>query len=107
VGVVVFEVVFTMANLFEHGDIDLPLAFERRIGRIGITPALHRRHHSRQRAELNSNFGTIFALWDRLLGTYGDSSSAARIDTGLAELCDTPGVGRALALPLQLHTPRA
>jgi sterol desaturase/sphingolipid hydroxylase (fatty acid hydroxylase superfamily) len=106
-GVVAFEVVFTIANLIEHGDIDLPLAVERRIGRVCVTPALHRRHHSRRRSELNSNFGTIFAVWDRLLGTYGDSSSAARVDTGLAELSDTPSLGRALILPLHLHAPRA
>jgi len=36
------EIVFSLANLIEHGDIDLPLALERRVGRALITPALHR-----------------------------------------------------------------
>jgi sterol desaturase/sphingolipid hydroxylase (fatty acid hydroxylase superfamily) len=106
VAVVAFEVVFTIANLIEHGNINLPLAVERRIVRVCVTPALHRRHHSRRRSELNTNFGTLFAWWDRLLGTYADSSSDERIETGLAELPDTPALGRALILPLRLYAPR-
>jgi sterol desaturase/sphingolipid hydroxylase (fatty acid hydroxylase superfamily) len=105
VAVVAFEVAFTIANLIEHGDIDLPLTSERRIGRLCVTPALHRRHHSRRRSELDSNFGTLFVCWDRLLGTYADSSSRERIETGLGELPETPGIGRALALPLRLYAP--
>ena len=106
VATVVFEVVFTIANLVEHGNVDLPLAVERRIDRLCITPALHRRHHSRHRRELNTNFGTLFAWWDRLLGTYAGSSSDARIETGLAELPGTPGIGSALILPMRLYAPR-
>jgi len=102
-GVIVFEIAFSVANLIEHGDIDLPLAFERRVGRALITPALHRRHHSRQRGELDSNYGTIFAIWDRLLGTFVDNSSAVRVDTGLPELKDTPGLRAALALPARVY----
>jgi sterol desaturase/sphingolipid hydroxylase (fatty acid hydroxylase superfamily) len=49
--VVFFEVVFTIANLFEHGNIDLPLAFERRLAGLVVTPALHRRHHMRRHPE--------------------------------------------------------
>ena len=103
--VVAFEVIFTIANLVEHGDIDLPLAIERRFGRVCVTPALHRRHHSRRHSELDTNFGTVFVWWDRLLDTYTVSSSGQRIDTGLAELRATPALGRALLLPLRLYAP--
>jgi sterol desaturase/sphingolipid hydroxylase (fatty acid hydroxylase superfamily) len=103
VGVVVFEIVFSVANLIEHGDIDLPLVFERRVGHAFITPAFHRRHHSRRRHDLDSNYGTIFVIWDRLLGTFVDSSSAARVDTGLPELSHTPGLHAALLLPRRVY----
>jgi len=99
VGVIVFEIVFSMANLIEHGDIDLPLALEQRLALISITPALHRRHHSRVRGELDNNFGTIFSFWDRLLGTFLDNSSAASVDTGLPGIAETPGLRAALVLP--------
>lgn len=106
IAVVAFELIFTIANLIEHGDIDLPLAFERRMGQLCITPALHRCHHSRRRPALDSNFGTIFVFWDRLFGTYTASSSQASIDTGLAGLTETPGLGRALMLPLRTYAAR-
>jgi sterol desaturase/sphingolipid hydroxylase (fatty acid hydroxylase superfamily) len=103
--VVAFEVLFTIANLIEHGNIDLPLAIEGRLDRVCITPALHRRHHSRRGSELNTNFGTLFAWWDRLLGTHAGSSSADRFAVGLPGLPETPGIGRALILPLRFYAP--
>jgi sterol desaturase/sphingolipid hydroxylase (fatty acid hydroxylase superfamily) len=100
VAVVVFEVVFAFANLFEHGNIGLPIWFEQRLAGVLVTPALHRRHHASRRPELDSNFGTILTLWDRLLGTYGESSSAARFETGLPSGAHARTVGQALLLPL-------
>lgn len=100
IAVVVFEVIFAFANLVEHGNIGLPLWFEQRVAGLLVTPALHRRHHASRRPELDSNFGTILTLWDRLLGTYGQSSSAARFETGLPNGARAITVGEALLLPL-------
>jgi sterol desaturase/sphingolipid hydroxylase (fatty acid hydroxylase superfamily) len=102
--VVCFEILFTIANLVEHGDIDLPLGLERVMGRVFITPALHRRHHTKSRPDRDSNFGTIFATWDRLFGTRVDSDSATAIETGLPGL-DTLTLPRVFALPLQRPRP--
>ena len=74
---------FTVANLVEHGDIDLPLRFERLMGYAFITPALHRRHHTKPGPERDTNFGTTFAIWDRLFGTRADSDSATTIETAM------------------------
>jgi sterol desaturase/sphingolipid hydroxylase (fatty acid hydroxylase superfamily) len=94
--VLAFEVVFAFANLIEHGDINL--RGEHGLSRVFVTPALHRRHHTRQGPERDTNFGTIFSGWDRLFGTYTPSDPTVRVDTGL------PGLARvtfseALALP--------
>jgi sterol desaturase/sphingolipid hydroxylase (fatty acid hydroxylase superfamily) len=99
-GVVCFELLFGTANLIEHGDIAYPRWLERRLQRFLVTPALHRRHHGRGGAELGSNFGTVFSLWDRALGTYRESTSATRIDTGLAWVRTDLGLLAALRLPL-------
>ena len=98
--VLVFETVFTLANLVEHGDIALPSRLEATLGRACITPALHRRHHIKATPDRNRNFGTIFSVWDRLLGTYEANDSATAIETGLPGL-DRVGLLRALVLPLQ------
>jgi sterol desaturase/sphingolipid hydroxylase (fatty acid hydroxylase superfamily) len=101
--VVIFEVVFTIANLFEHGNIALPLRLEQQLARLLVTPALHRRHHTRRYPELDSNFGTIFTMWDRALGTYGESTSAVHVDTGLPSGESAPTLRRALLLPLRVQ----
>ena len=98
--VVLFEIVFTVVNLVEHGDIDLPLRFESLMGRVFVTPALHRRHHMKLGSDWATNFGTILATWDRLFGTRADADSATAIETGLPGLDELtlPGV---LVLPLR------
>ena len=35
-----------------------------------VTPAMHKLHHSPERASTNANFGGLFSFWDRLCGTY-------------------------------------
>lgn len=100
-GVVVFEVLFAFANFYEHGDIDLPPELEKALSLVVLTPALHRRHHSRRADLLNSNYGTIFSVWDRLLGSYGENTSAARVDTGLPGLDDRLRTRDILQLPLR------
>jgi sterol desaturase/sphingolipid hydroxylase (fatty acid hydroxylase superfamily) len=99
-GVIVFELTFGIANLFEHGDIDIRLRLEGILQRVLITPALHRRHHGRAVAQLGSNFGTVFSLWDRLFGTYGDSTSATQIEIGLEAIPTELPFRRVLELPL-------
>lgn len=101
VGVIVFEVYFAFQNMFEHGNIDLPAATEKRLAWLFVTPALHRLHHSRRRAELNSNYGTIFTLWDRGLRTFRPSSSRVSVRTGLPGAESPLRLADALALPFQ------
>jgi sterol desaturase/sphingolipid hydroxylase (fatty acid hydroxylase superfamily) len=104
--VLAFEVLFTIANLVEHGDIDLPAVLERRLGQLFITPALHRFHHSRRWEDLNTNFGTIFSIWDRIFGTHRESSSSAPIRTGLPGGEESAPLLRAFLMPLGAVSPR-
>lgn len=84
-GVVVFEIVFGTMNLFVHGNIKLGRASESALARLFITPALHRLHHARDTSDLNSNFGTVFSLFDRLAGTLRASDSRRVFATGLPD----------------------
>ena len=106
-GVALFELIFALANLVEHGDINLPARCERRLAQILITPAVHRRHHSTQVAELNTNFGTIFSLRDRGFGTFLPSGSAADVQTGLPGMSGGPGLVQALFIPFRYRSTNA
>ena len=99
--VLAFELLFTVANIIEHGNIHVAPDLERLLPYVLVTPALHRRHHSVNRPELDSNFGTIFSLWDRLLRTYGASSSRLIFSTGLPGGRTAATLREAVLLPLR------
>ena len=62
----VYEVVFNGATLFHHSNLRLPVAWERRLNRVFVTPRMHGVHHSAVGRETNSNYSVIFSWWDRL-----------------------------------------
>lgn len=82
--ILIFELIFQFFNVFEHGNIRLPLKVEAAISTIFITPAIHRKHHSVNAAELNSNFGTIFSFWDKIGSSFCISNSSENVRVGLA-----------------------
>jgi sterol desaturase/sphingolipid hydroxylase (fatty acid hydroxylase superfamily) len=56
--------------VFGHSQLQLPARFEKHLSALIVTPALHHIHHSALPAETDSNFGNVFTIWDRLLGTF-------------------------------------
>lgn len=68
--VVVFEVVLNATSQFNHGNIRLPIALDKWLRLIVVTPDMHRVHHSIIPRETNTNFGFNLPWWDRLCGTY-------------------------------------
>jgi len=70
--VIVFEVLLNATALFNHGNVRLPRALDRRLRWLVVTPEMHRVHHSVHSNETNSNFGFNLPWWDHLCGTYRD-----------------------------------
>ncbi len=100
-GVLLFELVFGVANLLEHGNFDLPRRLEHVLQRAFVTPALHRGHHVSDWRDLNTNFGTVFSTWDRLAGTFNASDPGRRVVTGLPNWSrpEAPALAESLLLP--------
>jgi sterol desaturase/sphingolipid hydroxylase (fatty acid hydroxylase superfamily) len=61
-----WQTLTTMAILFHHSNTRLPLAIERALARVVVTPRMHGIHHSIVERETDSNWGTIFSLPDYL-----------------------------------------
>ena len=70
VAVVIFEVLLNATAMFNHGNLKLPLALDRVLRWLVVTPDMHRVHHSVEPNETNSNYGFNLPWWDRLFGTY-------------------------------------
>jgi sterol desaturase/sphingolipid hydroxylase (fatty acid hydroxylase superfamily) len=100
-GVLLFELVFGVANLLEHGNFDLPARMEPVAQRLLVTPALHRAHHASNWRELDTNFGTVFSTWDRLARTFRSSDVERRVATGLPDRVgrEAPALAESLLLP--------
>ena len=94
-----------LASLFAHANISLPVAVERLLRTLLITPALHRIHHSRIAAETGSNFGSVLWVWDRLFGSarpHAADGEALRL--GVGQQPALTDLGKMLAEPFK---PRA
>ena len=70
VAVLIFEILLNAGALFSHGNLRLPLALDRALRLVLVTPDMHRVHHSVIRRETDSNYGFCLSWWDRLFRTY-------------------------------------
>ncbi|WP_426415640.1 sterol desaturase family protein [Aestuariirhabdus sp. LZHN29] len=50
---------------------------------IFVTPSNHRVHHAQNQRYLDRNYGGVFILWDRLLGTFAEESEQEKIIYGV------------------------
>jgi len=92
---------------FTHANLRIPAWIDRALRLILITPGLHRRHHSSDETDQNTNFGTVFSFWDRLFATLRQRDASEIAAYGLSEF---PGgssfnVIRLLALPFRRSRP--
>lgn len=69
VGLTLFESLLVLTSQFHHCSLKVPIWFERIYWVLFVPPSMHRIHHSVVIKERNSNYGTIFSLWDRALET--------------------------------------
>jgi sterol desaturase/sphingolipid hydroxylase (fatty acid hydroxylase superfamily) len=85
---ITFELMFETANLFEHSNWRLPIAFERFLNHLLVTPRMHGIHHSIVQRETNSNWGTVFCWWDYLHRTLRRDIPQEEITIGVAPYRD-------------------
>lgn len=62
--------------LCEHSNVAVPERLDAWLRALVVTPRMHKVHHSRAKAETNSNYANIFSLWDRIFGTYRSAPPA-------------------------------
>ena len=68
--VVLFEIALNGVAMFNHANVRIPIAFDRVLRLVIVTPDMHRVHHSVEDSEYSTNFGFNLSCWDRLFGTY-------------------------------------
>jgi sterol desaturase/sphingolipid hydroxylase (fatty acid hydroxylase superfamily) len=68
---ITYELIFQANTLFHHSNTRLPIALERALSWVLVTPRMHGIHHSQVRDEANSNYSVVFSWWDRIHRSIG------------------------------------
>ena len=68
--VMLYQSLSLVATQFTHANIRLPRSVDKAISWILVSPDMHKVHHHYVLPYTDSNYGNIFSIWDRLLGTY-------------------------------------
>ncbi|MEX0644524.1 MAG: sterol desaturase family protein, partial [Parvularculaceae bacterium] len=96
--VVIFESILLAGSLFHHSNLRLPAGVERAISRLIVTPSIHWVHHHADWRDTNSNYATVFSLWDPLFGTRSRNERKRTMKIGVQGFEDRP-VLRLLVTP--------
>ncbi len=87
---------------FHHSNVRVPDRLDRILRMLIASPAMHRVHHSPERIETDSNYGSIFSFWDRLAGSFRLKPGAhPEYVFGLHGLEKKQGVAYLLMLPIK------
>jgi sterol desaturase/sphingolipid hydroxylase (fatty acid hydroxylase superfamily) len=95
VAIVLAEILLNATSMFNHSNISVPVAADRVLRMVIVTPDMHRIHHSVDEFEHNKNFGFNFPWWDRLFGTYLEQPrlSQEQMEIGIRGFQDRESAG--------------
>lgn len=87
--------------LFHHSNIRLPIRLERWLVPLVVTPRMHGIHHSTILGETNSNWSSMFTVWDYLHGTLRLDVPQGEIAVGVPAYRspDEVTIGKILLIP--------
>ena len=66
-----------------HANINMPAKADRALSYIFVTPNMHKVHHHYTQPLTDTNYGNIFAIWDRVFGTYASVASISELKYGI------------------------
>jgi sterol desaturase/sphingolipid hydroxylase (fatty acid hydroxylase superfamily) len=85
----IYDALLICVTMLHHANISLG-RYDRRLRWLIVTPDMHKVHHSSWRPETDSNYSTVFSVWDRLARTFRMRADAKTLQFGLPEFPD-PG----------------
>lgn len=69
-GVMIYQTLVIVATAFTHANMRLPGKLDYMLSFILVSPNMHKVHHHWKQPFTDSNYGAVFSIWDRLLGTF-------------------------------------
>jgi sterol desaturase/sphingolipid hydroxylase (fatty acid hydroxylase superfamily) len=68
--VMIYQTLVVLSTAFTHANINLSPGIDKALSYILISPNMHKVHHHWKQPYTDSNYGAVFSIWDRLLGTF-------------------------------------
>tara|TARA_B100000780_G_scaffold163338_1_gene114196 strand:+ start:1604 stop:2440 length:837 start_codon:yes stop_codon:yes gene_type:complete len=68
--VMIYQSMSLVFTQFTHANIKIPRSIDKLLSYIIVSPDMHKVHHHNLLPYTDANYGNIFSIWDRLLGTY-------------------------------------
>lgn len=66
----IFLFLFLPFSFFHHSNLIYPEWVDNYFGWLFVTPNYHKVHHEQNQFYTDSNYGTLFIIWDKLFGTF-------------------------------------
>jgi sterol desaturase/sphingolipid hydroxylase (fatty acid hydroxylase superfamily) len=86
---IVYDTLLVGVTMLHHANISLG-RYDRRLRWLLVTPDMHKVHHSSWRPETDSNYSTVFSVWDRLARSFRMRADPKTLQFGLPDFPD-PG----------------
>ncbi|MEZ4700559.1 MAG: sterol desaturase family protein [Rhodothermales bacterium] len=84
----VYETLMFAVVQTQHANIFFPDRLDRALRTVIVTPAMHKVHHSRWQPETDSNYSSLFSIWDRLGRSFRIRKDLSTLRIGLDEMDD-------------------
>ena len=99
--VMIYQSLSLVFTQFTHANIKMSRSFDKLLSYFIVSPDMHKVHHHNLLPYTDSNYGNIFSIWDRFLGTYKyldrdkivygvDTFPDEKINSSLKELLKQP-----------------
>jgi sterol desaturase/sphingolipid hydroxylase (fatty acid hydroxylase superfamily) len=80
----IFLFLILPAFFFQHANLNYPDWLDKLLGWLVVTPNYHKVHHEQDQNYTDTNYGTLFIIWDRWFGTF-KTKPVQEINYGLKE----------------------
>ena len=88
--VICFEILVLFSSAFHHSNIRIPKFLDKLVSKVFVTPSIHGIHHHAKERDTNSNYSTIFSVWDRIFTARNSLKLTAFNNIGIEGEKDQP-----------------
>lgn len=99
--VLLYQSLSVIFSQFNHANIRLPKKLDHVLSFVIVSPDMHKVHHHLKLPYTDTNYGNIFSIWDRILGTFARMKNEEiiyGIDT-YPDVDSNSRIGKLLKLP--------